>query len=249
MATIPLVLTLQDILKRREQGGITFELHIPKLELQKGQFVAVVGESGCGKSTLLDMLALVSRPTHCSQFSYYETQNAETSQQTNIKNLWDSEAEHDLAALRRSHFGYVLQTGGLLPFLTVFQNLQLPSKLNGYHHDSQIKDLAKRFGVEGLLDKKPQYLSGGQRQRVAILRAINHNPNIILADEPTAAVDKTRALNIVKDFHNLAKESGTTIVMVTHDQDLVAPFADVTYTFDVTEVSETLTRSNCRLFV
>ncbi len=247
MLTIPLVLELLNGLKRREQGGITFELHIPNLTLQKGQFVAVVGESGCGKSTLLDLLALVSRPTACSQFSYYDTQNAETLQPTDLKNLWDSEAENALAALRRSRFGYVLQTGGLLPFLTVFQNLQLPSKLNGYHHDLQIKNLAKRFGVDGVLDKKPQYLSGGQRQRVAILRAINHHPNIILADEPTAAVDKTRALSIVKDFHTLAKENGTTIVMVTHDRELVAPFADATYTFDVTEESETLTQSNCKL--
>lgn len=238
----PLVLSLQDGLKRREQGGITFELHIPKLELLQGQFVAVVGESGCGKSTLLDMLALVSKPTDCSQFIYYETQ-----QQTNLKDLWDNNKEKALATLRRSRFGYVLQTGGLLPFLTVFQNLQLPLQINGYNNDQEIRQLAKSFGVDGMLEKKPQYLSGGQRQRVAILRAINHHPKIILADEPTAAVDKTRAMKIVEDFKKLANKNGTTIVMVTHDHALVAPFADVTYTFDVTEKCDTLTRSKCRL--
>jgi len=247
MKTLPLVLELQTTLKRREQGGITFELQVPKLELQRGQFVAIVGESGCGKSTLLDILALVSRPTTCSQFIYYENNETEKPKATDLKYLWENEAENALATLRCSRFGYVLQTGGLLPFLTVLQNLQLPSKINGYHHDKQIKELAERFGVGGLLDKKPQYLSGGQRQRVAILRAISHHPHIILADEPTAAVDKTRAKNIVRDFSDLAQESGTTIVMVTHDQDLVAPLADITYTFDVNEVSDSLTQSNCRL--
>ena len=103
------------------------------------------------------------------------------------------------------------------------------------------------MGIDELLNKKPQYLSGGQRQRVAILRAITHHPKVILADEPTAAVDKTRALNIVKDFHILAKERGTTIVMVTHDRTLISPFADVTYTFDMIKRSENLTQSNCRL--
>ncbi len=234
----PLVFELCDALKRREQGGVAFELHIPKLALYQGQFVAVVGESGCGKSTLLDLLALVSKPTTCSQFFYYEMR-----QTTDVKQLWEKKEESALAALRRSHFGYVLQTGGLLPFLTVYQNLQLPSKINGYKNNTEIIKLAKRIGIEGLLQKKPQYLSGGQRQRVAILRALTHQPKIILADEPTAAVDKTRARSIVKDFNTLAKESGTTIVMVTHDHALVAPFADVTYSFELNEVSETLTRS------
>jgi putative ABC transport system ATP-binding protein len=241
MAT-KLVFELCDALKRREQGGVAFELHIPKLALYQGQFIAVVGESGCGKSTLLDLLALVSKPTTCSQFVYHEIQ-----QSTDVKQLWENKEESALAELRRSRFGYVLQTGGLLPFLSVFQNLQLPSKINGYKNRTEIIELAKRIGIEGVLHKKPQYLSGGQRQRVAILRALTHHPKIILADEPTAAVDKTRARSIVKDFNTLAKESGTTIVMVTHDHALVAPFADVTYTFDLNEVSETLTRSHCRL--
>lgn len=239
----PLVFELRDGLKRREQGGVAFELHIPKLALYQSQFVAVVGESGCGKSTLLDLLALVSKPTSCSQFVYH----TQTQQSTDIKQLWEYKKESSLAALRRSRFGYVLQTGGLLPFLTVYQNLQLPSKINGYKNQTEIRKFAKRIGIEGLLEKKPQYLSGGQRQRVAILRALIHKPNIILADEPTAAVDKTRAQSIVKDFNTLAKESGTTIVMVTHDRALVAPFADVTYTFDLNEESDTLTRSHCRL--
>ncbi|MDM8564871.1 ABC transporter ATP-binding protein [Candidatus Halobeggiatoa sp. HSG11] len=232
-----LVLELKNVLKHREQGGATFELHVQQLQLNKGQFVAVVGESGCGKSTLLDILALVSKPTSYEQFNYYNTEVI------NIKQLWEQQQEKTLAKLRRLHFGYVLQTGGLLPFLTVLQNLQLASEINGFQ-DSEIKKLAERLDISNILNKKPQYLSGGQRQRVAILRAISHRPQIILADEPTAAVDETRALHIIEDFHTIAKENGTIIVMVTHNHNLVAPFADVTYGFNVSDVSDTLTKSS-----
>jgi putative ABC transport system ATP-binding protein len=236
-----LVLELKNTKKRREQGGVAFELQVPEFKLNKGQFIAIVGDSGCGKSTLLDILALVSRPTECEKFDYFEEQRID------IKNLWAENNEQGLSDLRRSCLGYVLQTGGLLAFLTVWQNIHLPSKINGYHNESEIKELAKKIGVEGVLHKKPQYLSGGQRQRVAILRALHHHPNIILADEPTAAVDKKRAHSIVNDFNNLAKENGTAIVMVTHDRDLIAPFADKAYTFDVNEVSDILTQSTCRV--
>ncbi|MDM8569259.1 ABC transporter ATP-binding protein [Thiotrichales bacterium HSG1] len=235
MAT--LILELKNVLKQREQGGATFELCIQHLQLNQGQFIAIVAESGCGKSTLLDMLSLVSKPTTAEQFTYYDSEIID------IKRLWEQQQEEILAKLRRSHFGYVLQTGGLLPFLTVLQNLQLASEINGFH-DLEIKKLAKRLDISNILNKKPQYLSGGQRQRVAILRAITHHPQIILADEPTAAVDETRALHIIEDFHTIAKENGTIIVMVTHNHNLVAPFADVTYGFNVSDVSDTLTKSS-----
>ncbi|MCK5878105.1 MAG: ATP-binding cassette domain-containing protein [Candidatus Marithrix sp.] len=231
------ILELKNVLKHREQGGATFELSVQHLKLNKGQFIAVVGESGCGKSTLLDILALVSKPTSCEQFVYYDTEIID------IKKLWKKKQEKILAKLRRSHFGYVLQTGGLLPFLTVLQNLELASEINGFHN-SEIEKLAKRLDINNILHKKPQYLSGGQRQRVAILRAIIHHPQIILADEPTAAVDETRALHIIEDFHAIAKENGTIIVMVTHNCNLIAPFADVIYGFDVSDESDTLTKSS-----
>jgi len=238
----PPILALQQVVKHREQGGIAFELQIPEIKLQKGQFVAIVGNSGCGKSTLLDMLALVSRPTRCQQFQYQfsKEQDIETS---DIGSLWEKDEEQTLADVRREKLGYVLQTGGLLPFLTVWQNIQLPLKLNGLRDDTYIKELAKRLDIDTLLTKKPQFLSGGQRQRVAVLRALSHHPQIILADEPTAAVDEERAKAIVQDFYALAKDTGTTIIMVTHHKDLVLPLADVIYTFKVEDVSKTLIRS------
>ncbi len=231
------LLSIIEMQKRREQGGINFELNVPTFNLNKGQFVAIVGASGCGKSTLLDILALVLRPNQCQEFLIYTA-----SETMNINEIWNHEAK--LAAIRRNIFGYVLQTGGLLPFLTVERNICLPIKVkqSGYSIE-KIHELAKKMGIEQILTKKPQFLSGGQRQRVAILRAMAHQPDIILADEPTAAVDKENAHIIVKNFYELAKEMGTTIVMVTHDHDLVAELADITYTFKVVHESATTTRS------
>ncbi len=229
------------MLKQREQGGISFELEVPNFSLQRGQFVAIVGASGCGKSTLLDILALVLRPDQCQEFYIYVADN-----KVNLKRLWNQKEESRLAEIRRNLFGYVLQTGGLLPFLTVKKNIYLPIRIKGSgYSDEKIVQLAQRMGVAELLSKKPQFLSGGQRQRVAILRAMTHQPEIILADEPTAAVDKENAHIIVQNFHKLAKEIGTTIVMVTHNHDLVAELADTTFTFKVTRESKTLTRSVC----
>jgi len=123
----PPILALQQVVKHREQGGIAFELQIPEISLQKGQFVAIVGNSGCGKSTLLDMLALVSRPTRCQQFQYRFSKE-ETVETSDIANLWEKDDEQSLADVRREKLGYVLQTGGLLPFLTVWQNIIVISK-------------------------------------------------------------------------------------------------------------------------
>ncbi len=225
------LLSIIEMQKKREQGGVSFELNVPNFSLQRGQFVAIVGASGCGKSSLLDMLALVLRPNKCKEFLI-----SNSTETMDITEIWNHETK--LAAIRRNIFGYVLQTGGLLPFLTVERNISLPIKVkqSGYSV-ADIYKLAKKMGIENILSKKPQFLSGGQRQRVAILRAMAHKPDIILADEPTAAVDKENAHIIVKNFYELAKEIGTTIVMVTHDYDLVSELADITYTFKVSHES------------
>jgi len=237
------IIEIRDLEKRREQGGIAFELWVPELCLGPGQFVAIVGESGCGKSTLLDMLALVSRPSRASVFRYHFGVMGRDDRPLDIGVMWQTANETALAAVRRTHLGYVLQTGGLLPFLTVDQNIRLPLSINARPDAGHVRALADRIGVGGVMAKKPQYLSGGQRQRVAIVRAMAHRPRIILADEPTAAVDRARARAIVSDFDALARDSGTTIIMVTHDRDLVKGIADVTCTFAVEAESDTLVRS------
>lgn len=240
------ILRLVNLRKVREQGDVRFELQAPDLSLHAGQFVAVVGASGCGKSTLLDILAMVMKPSHCDEFWW--ANRHQTNAKVNVWDIWNSGAEHRLAEIRRRDLGYVLQTGGLMPFLSVADNIRLPMRILKDEADqTTLVNLAQRIGIDAVLSKKPQHLSGGQRQRAAILRALIHNPRLILADEPTAAVDKERAREIVQDFKALAQDRGTTIVMVTHDHDLVRPLADVTYTFDVARHSDTEVRSVCRL--
>jgi putative ABC transport system ATP-binding protein len=242
----PVVLDLKNLVKVREQGGTAFELEVPEFRLRQGEFLALVGESGCGKSTLLDMLGLVLRPTSCDRFTLYEPVGGGKTRALDVTALWQKGDDSELARLRRNQLGYVLQSGGLLPFLTVRQNLQLPLRIKDRAADeSRSLEAASRMGVEPLYSKKPQYLSGGQRQRVAILRAMVHRPMLILADEPTGAVDSQRAEAIIQDFRSLAKKQGTTIVMVTHNHRLIEPVADRTYTYRVSQISGNLTRSVC----
>ena len=238
----PLVL-LRGMTKRREQGGSAFELHVPALDIAVGELVAVVGDSGCGKSTLLDILALVMEPTNVEGF---ELRLGDDETVIDVRALWNTGAEAQLAAFRRDHLGYVLQTGGLLPFLSVAENITLPARVKGLPDSlALIGDLAERMGLGGCLERMPDSLSIGQRQRVAILRALLHGPRLVLADEPTAAVDKARAEAIMRDLHMLAREQSASVVVVTHDVALVADFADRTYGFRMEQISENEIRSFC----
>lgn len=238
-APLPL-LAVEGLVKRRERNGVVFELVVDRFTLTPGRFVAVLGESGCGKSTLLDLVALVLKPTTCDRFEL----RLDGAAPVDVMGLWQADAEEALAAHRRENLGYVLQTGGLFPFLSVRENILLPARLNGIKvPGDRLKTLATRIGLADHLAKKPMHLSGGQRQRAAVLRAIVHAPRLIVADEPTAAVDKARAREIVEDLSALARQEGATIVMVTHDPGLVSDIADTAYGFEVAKTGETATRS------
>lgn len=236
------VLYLQNINILRTQGGSQFELFIPDFQVQAGQFIAVTGESGCGKSTLLDVLALILKPSDEGDFLFYPSSSSSNhliDSQKDINKLWKNNAEDELAQLRRKNLGYVPQNGGLLPFLNVRDNLFLSPRLNNQTaFKERIDKQAKELGIEQLFERKPQSLSGGQRQRVAILRAMAHQPDLILADEPTAAVDSARAHSIVDAFKKLAYSQNTAIIMVTHDRSLVAQNCDQHYSFTVDSSSE-----------
>ena len=223
----PALVRLEAVGRRRQQGALTFDLRVPSLTVHAGEFVAVIGDSGSGKSTLLDLLALVLRPSEAGRFEFWTGGGAAP---IDIAALWQQGREGRLADLRRRHLGYVLQTGGLLPFLTVWGNLTLPLAANESPIDrAEVTRAAERMGLGRYLDRRPDRLSGGERQRVAVLRALLHRPALVLADEPTAAVDKSRARAIVADFRALAQDIGSAIVMVTHDLDLVRSVADTTY--------------------
>jgi putative ABC transport system ATP-binding protein len=235
-----IVFNLKNVVKKREKGGNLFELNIESFEILEGEFIAIVGESGCGKSTLLDMLGLVLKPTNAAAFSIRNHQNVE----------YDimGASESELANIRKSHIGYVLQTGGLLSFLSVRENIFLPCAINNMDGmESHINALVKRLKIENQMPKKPQFLSGGQRQRVAIARALSHRPPVVLADEPTAAVDKHTANDIMSEFKTLTREMGVTLLMVTHDIHLVENVADRMFTFwiDPDKKTEQYTLSSC----
>ncbi len=224
------VYRLRDVEKIRTKGGASFTLRVPELVIHRGEFCSVVGPSGCGKSTLLDLLALVLDPSRSSCFSITVAQN-QTMKEWDIPRL----SENDAARIRRRNIGYVLQNGGLLPFLTVRENIMISADISGRPVARKEFDTLVGFlGLDDQLNKKPQYLSGGQRQRVAVARALIHHPAIILADEPTAAVDYPTALDIRDELKHLAHALGAAVVMVTHDRSLVDAISDVQVQFEVT---------------
>ena len=230
---------LKNVIKKREKGGSIFELSVEHFDILKGDFVAIVGQSGCGKSTLLDMLGLVLTPSSADNF-FIQGHDGEKGY-----NIEDA-GEQQLAKIRKKYIGYVLQTGGLLPFLSVSENIALPCVLNkqtGYQ--AHIHNIVKRLQIENQVDKKPQFLSGGQRQRVAIARALAHKPSIVLADEPTAAVDKDTAEDIIAEFKTLTEEIGVTLIMVTHDTNLVAGTANRFFGFELERIDRNHVLSKC----
>ena len=219
---------LQNVSKTRRTGDVAFELHVPSFRMEVGEFVAIVGPSGCGKSTLLDLLALVLRSDETPDGVFRFAPAHDREEPVDVQGFWHNRREQQIAAIRRRHIGYVLQTGGLLPFFSVSRNIALTCRLNGMGAatEGRVAEIARLLGIEDQLAKKPQFLSGGQRQRVAIARAMAHRPSVVLADEPTAAVDSERAEAIVAEFRQLARAGRTGIVMVTHDRGLIEPVAD-----------------------
>lgn len=231
---------LRDLWIERRQGDSGFRLEVPEFRVGRGEFVAIVGSTGCGKSTLLDILGFILRPDHAARFDFAGPH----------KGLRDMlrMPEWQRSRIRREAVGYVLQSGGLLGFLSVGENILLPAKLKGGigHKRRRLRDLAFRLGISDQLSKSPQYLSGGQRQRASIARALIHDPVIVLADEPTAAVDRLTACKIVDEFKNLASSKGVSVVMVTHDTKLIAPpVCDRAYTFDIRRQASGLVVSQC----
>lgn len=194
-----MMLSLRDVRKTRGEGTQRYSLVIPRLDLAAGQQWALVGPSGCGKSTLLDLLALVLSPDSAQRFDFSSEQG-----DVDVAGLWRDAKHNRLAALRSRQMGYVLQTGGLLGYLDVRANIGLPQQLE----------------VSEQLSKKPGALSVGQRQRVSCARALAHNPRLLLADEPTAALDPLNALRVMQLLLGRVRAQAACCVIATHDQAL-----------------------------
>lgn len=172
--------------------------------IEAGEYVAIMGESGSGKTTLLNILALLDQPT--KGLVYLNGQDTTTIKQA------------DVAAFRRNELGFVFQDFNLLDNLSVKDNMILPLVLSNQpakQMDSRVKPVANLLGIGDLLDKFPYELSGGQQQRVAIGRAIITQPSLLLADEPTGALDSKSSAMILDQFEAINRQ-GQTILMVTH---------------------------------
>jgi putative ABC transport system ATP-binding protein len=180
-------------------------LNCPELKIAGGTTTAITGRSGSGKSTLLGVLAGLGMPTKGSV----------TIGSTNVTDL----PEPQRVAFRRDAIGLVYQADNLLPFLTVAENIQLQLALCGDSEETEerIADLLDRLGLGDLGDRLPDQLSGGQRQRVAVARAIVHRPTVILADEPTGALDEANATAVIQLLLDAHQRLGSTLVLVTHD--------------------------------
>ncbi len=194
--------------------GKSTEVHALKnvnLYIDKGEFVSVMGVSGSGKSTLLHIIGCLDMSTSGTYLlGKYDVSNY---------------GEKTLCELRNDNIGFVLQDFGLIPEKSVYENISYPLMFNPSVRFSQIKGrvhaVEESIGIAELSKKKVSELSGGQKQRVAICRAIVNDPAIILADEPTAALDKKTAFEIMDVFDKL-NDAGKTIIIVTHDRDISA---------------------------
>ena len=193
------------------QGGVTGALNGVSLSVEKGEFTAVMGPSGSGKSTLLNMVAGLDRPTKGSV----------NVAGTDLGDL----GEAGMARFRRDRIGFVFQFFHLLPNLTVLENVLIPAQLRSSKSaEVRGRELLGQLGIEEAADRYPAKLSGGQQQRVAIARALINQPMLLLADEPTGALDSRSGDQVMELLLQLHRQ-GQTIVLVTHDAKLATRHA------------------------
>lgn len=202
-----ILLELQGVSKYYGSGEtVTKALDGISLSMKKGEFTAVMGASGSGKSTLLNVIATIDRPSAGKILLEGE-------------NLAEKR-EQELSAFRRDRLGFVFQEYNLLDTLTVEENIVLPLNLQKCpfrETEARLKEVAQTLELTGQLSKFPRELSGGQRQRAACARALITKPALILADEPTGALDSANVKGLMQVFLRMNGELGSTILMVTHD--------------------------------
>lgn len=184
-------------------------------EIFSGETVALLGPSGSGKTTLITMIGCITEPSGGKLT-------------LNGKLVYDQKWQiSDTRKIRRENIGFIFQSHNLIPFLNVRDNVTLIPLMNNVSSKKSLEhtqELLEYLGVGDKLDKFPSQLSGGQSQRVAIARSLANNPKIILADEPTAALDSERALSVMELLRKLAKEQEVAIVVVTHDERMLPLF-------------------------
>lgn len=205
------IIQMEDI-KKRYFEGMENEIQVLNginLTVEDGEFVSIVGESGSGKSTIMNILGILDRP---SEGDYY-LNGIDVSQ----------ESDRELSFIRNREIGFVFQTFNLIGRNTALSNVELPllyAGVSGNKRKQRARELLEMVGMSDRIHHQPNELSGGQKQRVAIARAMANDPAIILADEPTGALDSQTGRLIMDIFNDLHKNNGKTIILITHNHAL-----------------------------
>ena len=206
-----LIIDLKGI-KKRFFEGTENEIEVLKgidLQVYEGEFVSIVGASGSGKSTLMNIIGALDRASEGS----YLLDGVDINQAD----------DNELSQIRNKKIGFVFQTYNLIPRISALKNVERPmlyAKVPGAERTERAKELLKLVGMEDRMKHNPDELSGGQKQRVAIARAMANHPAILLADEPTGALDSRTGRLIMDIFHQFNREQGMTIVLITHSDSL-----------------------------
>lgn len=214
-----MILELENVCKKRSEN---YALRVNRLGMEAGEHVAILGPSGCGKSTTLDMIGMVLDPDLAGKFMF-----SPAGEKFDIAGIWKERRDSRLAELRRKHVGYILQTGEIFAFLNVRANIELTALAAGVDRETASRradELMDRLELGSYAKASPATLSIGQRQRTAIARALAPNPALLLADEPTSALDPGLARKVMKLMLEAVKDYGTTLIMVSHDHQLVSEF-------------------------
>lgn len=198
---------IKNITKEYQLGQTTVKaLRGVSLDINRGEYVCIVGPSGAGKSTLLNIIGMLDKP---SSGELYFDKKA-------IHGLKDKE----LHRFRKKRISFIFQSFNLIPVLNAYENIEFPLLIQGFsktERNKRIEKLTEEVGINGYLRHKPDELSGGQRQRVAITRALVTNPEVVLADEPTANLDSLTGNTILTLMRKLNKEEKTTFLVASHD--------------------------------
>jgi putative ABC transport system ATP-binding protein len=243
-----IVLELDGLIQRLHdpQSGAEFIVEVDRpLQVRQGDFVAILGPSGCGKTTLLTVLGLLRQPSSPREIGVFRIRGSRATDSSDcsyvdLKEAWCRRRHGLIEHIRRSHIGFALQSGELLPSLTVAENIAAPMHLNGVTRNERrrrVRDLVDAFGLRrqtgvdhyDLSRKRVNKLSGGEYQRVSLARAIAHRPSIVFVDEPTAALNREMARGALEQFRLLeaSGSGGAATIMITHDEDLANEFANL----------------------
>jgi putative ABC transport system ATP-binding protein len=205
------VITIKNLIKRFPMGNAFFTaLKGINLTLNTGEFTGLVGPSGSGKTTLLNIIGGLDSATEGSV--------------SVLNHSMDNTSHNERALLRRKHMGFIFQNYNLLPVYTIYENVELPlilNKVSPLERQKKVNQAIEWVGLTDKRDSRPATLSGGQCQRTAIARAIVHQPDLVLADEPTANLDSENSHHIMKILVNLNKEISTSFVFATHDEKIM----------------------------